>query len=77
VPQPRDTWAELWFDGVQMQRLQVPQGSPNQLRWTVPTVAAGRLVECRVRCGTFVPMREGLGQDSRELGLHVASIRTA
>ena len=77
MPQPRDTWAELWLDGVLVQRLSVPKESPNELRWTVPPVPAGRLVECRARCGTFVPMREGLGQDPRELGLHVASIRTA
>ncbi|HEX6811372.1 MAG TPA: glycosyltransferase family 2 protein [Planctomycetota bacterium] len=77
APQPRDTWAELWLDGVLLQRLDVPKDTPNELRWTTPSVPAERLVECRIECGTFVPMKEGLGQDPRELGLHVASIRTA
>ena len=75
APQPRDTWAELWVDGLCVGRVDVPQGRPNALRWQLAApVAAGQLVECRVLCGVFVPMREGMGPDARELGLHVAEI---
>lgn len=76
VPQPLDTWAELWIDGILVQRHTVARGVPHELAWTLPTPAkAGRLVECRLRCGTFVPQREGMGDDTRELGLHITTIR--
>lgn len=76
VPQPLDGRAELWIDGVFAGRLDVARGAPHELEWPLPTPApAGRLVECRLVCSTFVPKREGLGDDLRELGLHVASIR--
>src|SRR5262245_23774104 len=77
-PQPRDTWAELWLDGLCVGRLAVPKDQPNVLRWqSAAPVPAGQLVECRVLCGVFVPAREGMGADARELGLHVAEIACA
>jgi GT2 family glycosyltransferase len=76
VPQPLDSFAELWVDGVALAKLPVQRGVPHELRWTLPSpVPGGTLAECRAVCGTFVPAREGMGQDARELGLHVASIR--
>jgi glycosyltransferase involved in cell wall biosynthesis len=76
VPQPRDTWAELWVDGICQGRQPVPRDQPNELRWTLPTAApADQSIECRVRCQAFVPKLEGMGGDTRELGLHVATIR--
>ncbi|HLQ37140.1 MAG TPA: glycosyltransferase family 2 protein [Planctomycetota bacterium] len=78
APQPRDSWAELWVEGVQVGRLEVRQGVPQVLEFTLAeAVADGRLVECSLRCGTFSPLREGLGNDARELGLRVARIRAA
>ena len=76
VPQPHDTWAELWIDGVCTQRVAVAQGVPHALRFAAgEAVPAGRLAECRLLCGTFVPRERGMGDDTRELGLHVGAIR--
>ncbi len=75
VPHPRDTWAELWIDGVVVGRQPVAKDQPHVLRWDLPTAMLPRqLAECRLRCGVFVPKAEGLGDDARELGLHVATI---
>ncbi len=76
VPQPLDTWAELWADGEMVGRRELPHGAPHELEWTLPVPAEkGCIVECRAVCRTFVPMREGMGGDPRELGLHVTTIR--
>jgi len=78
APQPRDTWAELWLDAVKVRRIEVQQGTPLVLEFDLAdAVADGRLVECGLRCGTFSPLREGLGNDARELGLRVARISVA
>ncbi|MBX3462909.1 MAG: glycosyltransferase family 2 protein [Planctomycetes bacterium] len=75
VPQPLDTWAELWADGVCLGRQEVPRDRAQVLRWRLPENApAGQVVECRLRCGAFVPKDRGLGGDTRELGLHVAAL---
>lgn len=75
-PQPLDSWAELQVDGIVVQRLEVARGVPHRLEWTLPRPApANAVVECRVRCGAFVPAKQGMGGDTRELGLYVASIR--
>lgn len=76
VPQPLDTWAELWVDGVCVGRQDVPRDRPNELRWQLPAPApAGAVVECRLVCDAFVPKERGMGGDTRELGLHVAAVR--
>ncbi|MBL9077500.1 MAG: glycosyltransferase family 2 protein [Planctomycetes bacterium] len=76
VPQPLDTWAELWVDGVCVGRQDVPKDRPNELRFSLPQPApAGGVVECRLLGGAFVPKQRGMGDDTRELGLHVAAIR--
>jgi glycosyltransferase involved in cell wall biosynthesis len=75
VPAARDSFAELAADGTSLGRVEVPAGQPNVLRWTLPAgIPAGQVLECRLRCGTFVPVREGMGADARELGLHVRGI---
>lgn len=75
VPMPLDGEVELWVDGLSRGKLVVPRGQPAELRWQLPTpVPAGRLVECRWRCSAFVPKQHGMGDDTRELGLHVAAI---
>jgi GT2 family glycosyltransferase len=76
VPQPLDTWAELWVDGLCIGRQPVPKDQPNELRWQLPTPApAEQVIECRLVCEAFVPKERGMGGDTRELGLHVASVR--
>lgn len=75
VPQPLDSWVELWIDGVQAQRHALARGVAHELSWSLPAPApTGRIVECRLVCRPFVPAKEGMGDDSRELGLHVAAI---
>ncbi len=75
VPQPLDTWAELWVDGVCIGRQDVPRDRANELRWELPQPApADAVVECRLLCDAFVPKDRGMGGDTRELGLHVAAI---
>ncbi|MEO6597051.1 MAG: glycosyltransferase family 2 protein, partial [Planctomycetota bacterium] len=76
VAQPLDSWAELWVDGLLVERVTVAKNQPNELCWTLATAQpAGQLAECRIVCSAFVPMQHGMGGDSRELGLHVATIR--
>ncbi|HEX5054292.1 MAG TPA: glycosyltransferase family 2 protein [Planctomycetota bacterium] len=76
VPQPLDTWAELRVDGLLVARLAVAKDRPHELRWTLPApVPAGQLAECRIVCAAFVPRQHGMGDDARELGLHVATMR--
>ncbi|MBL8728481.1 MAG: glycosyltransferase family 2 protein [Planctomycetes bacterium] len=75
VPQPLDTWAELWVDGICVGRQDVPRDRPNELRWQLPAESpADRVIECSLVCGAFVPKERGMGGDTRELGLHVAVI---
>lgn len=76
APQPFAGWAELVVDGLPLERHDVPAGVATELRWRLPEPAAAKqVVECFLRCHTFVPQEHGMGQDSRRLGLHVARIR--